>query len=156
LLIALSRIGRLDLLTLLPTPIRVTEHVWREVAANPGWPGAQALDRARDEGTLVVVEEGDPAAYPQLDAGESTVQTAAATARAIVLVDERKARATIASDPALASAIPLAIGILRLIVLAKRRGVTAAAKPLLASLVEARFWMSPDLIREVLSLADER
>ena len=155
-LIALGRIDRLDLLALLPGPIYVTAQVWREVAADPTWPSAEALVRARDEGALLVVDEGDPDAYPQLDAGESTVLTAASAAKAIALVDERKARNVIAADPALRSAIPQAIGVLGLMLLAKRRGVIPEVKPLVAALVRAGFWLSPDLVREVLRLANER
>jgi hypothetical protein len=80
-LIGLARIHRLDLFTLLPSPIYVTTRVWEEVVADPGKPGVPLVRAARDEGMLVVVEEGDPNAYPQIDPGESTVVTAAAAAR---------------------------------------------------------------------------
>ncbi|MSQ14779.1 MAG: hypothetical protein EXR50_02820 [Dehalococcoidia bacterium] len=94
-LIGLARIGRLERLTLLPTPIRVTEVVWGEIAADLGKPGALALHESRTAGLLLVVDEGDSEAFSELDAGESSVLSAAAAARAAVLVDERRARAAI-------------------------------------------------------------
>ncbi len=154
-LIGLARIDRLDRLDLLPTPIRVTAHVWGEVAGDAARPGVTALFAARDRGLLVVVEEGDPAAYPELDAGEATVVSAAAATRAAVLLDERKARALVASEPVLREAIPQASGIVGLILLAKRRGRIPAVRPLIQELVRQSFWMSPRLYHEILRLADE-
>jgi len=60
-LIGLGRIGRLDLLTLLPNPIFVTTRVGEEAASNPAKPGVAALLEARDVGLLAVIEEDDPA-----------------------------------------------------------------------------------------------
>jgi len=117
-LIGLARIDRLDLLAILPQPVCVTAHVWDEVTGDPSKSGVAALLRARDQALVVVVEEGDASAYPQLDAGESTVLSAAATAGAVVLVDERKARALIDADPRLRAAIPHATGLIGLLLLA--------------------------------------
>src|SRR5215212_7268037 len=91
-LIGLSRIAHLHLLTLFPIPVRVTAQVWAEATDDPGKPGVAALWQALDDGLLAVVDEGSVGAFPQLDPGEATVLTAAAAARAAVLVDERKAR----------------------------------------------------------------
>src|SRR4051794_5920676 len=96
-LIGIARIGRLDLLTLLPVPIRITEIVWQEVAADHTRPGAAALHEALDAGLLVVVDEGD--------AGEASVVSAAAATQGSVLIDERKARAAIAVGSELRDAI---------------------------------------------------
>ena len=71
-LISLARIDRLDLLTVLPRPVRVTSHVWIEVAENPAKPGVAALLNARELGLLAVVDDGDPDAFPELGAGDST------------------------------------------------------------------------------------
>ena len=138
-----------------PLPIKVTVRVWQEVAAVPTKPGVAALQRAWDEGLLVVVEEGDPNAFPQVDPGESTVLTAAAAQRAAVIIDERKARAVIDSDPELSGAIREAIGIVGLILLAKRQGRISAVRPLLDDLVREDFWLSPAFYREVLRQAGE-
>ncbi|MGD9889792.1 MAG: DUF3368 domain-containing protein [Dehalococcoidia bacterium] len=154
-LIGLSRIDRLDLLRLLPAPIGVTSRVWEEVTANPAKPGVPELMKAREEGLLAVVEEGDADAYPQLDAGESTVLTAAAAARAAVLVDERKARALIEQDAVLRRAITHAGGIVGLILLAKRTGLIPAVRPLLDDLTRQSFRISPALYERVLREAGE-
>lgn len=154
-LIGLARIDQLDLLDLLPTPVRVTVHVWQEVAADPSRPGVAALHAARDRGLLQVAEEGDPTAYPELDAGEATVLSAAAAAHGAVLLDERKARAVLAREPALRDAIPQVSGIVGLILLAKRRGRISAVRPLVQDLVRQSFWMSPGFYQEILRLAGE-
>lgn len=154
-LIGLSRIDRLDLLRLLPIPVGVTTRVWREVTGNPVKPGVSELLKAYDEGLLAVVEEGDAEAFPQLDAGESTVLTAAAAAHAAVLVDERKARALIEQDTGLRQAITRAGGILGLILVAKRAGVVQEVRPLLDDLIRQSFRISPALYDRILHQARE-
>lgn len=154
-LIGLGRIDRLDLLTLLPLPIYVTARVWEEVTSDPVRPGAGSLRQARDQGLLTVVEEGDPDAFPQLDPSESTVLTAAAAARAGVLVDERKARALIATDVGAGLKLAPTSGIIGLILLAKRRGHVPAIRPLLDELIHQRFWVSPVFYDDILRQAGE-
>lgn len=154
-LIGLARIGRLDLLTLLPLPVQVTARVWQEVTGDPNKPGIGQVHAARDDGLLAVVNEGDPGAFPQLDAGESTVLSAAAAAHGMVIADERKARALIATYPELSATIRQATGIVGLILLAKRDGRIAAARPLLDELIRQSFFISPALYREALRLAGE-
>lgn len=154
-LIGLGRINRLDLLTLLPSPIYVTERVWEEVANDSDKPGVVAIRQARDQDLLAVVAEGDPHAFPQLDPGESTVLTAAAAAGAAVLIDERKARALIATDPKLKGVIRQASGIIGLILLAKRRGHILAVRPLLDELIRQSFWISPSFYEHILRQAGE-
>lgn len=154
-IIGLGRIDRLDLLGLLAVPIDLTTRVWEEVTGDPDKPGVAAVFRARSAGWLVVVEEGDPNAFPQLDPGESTVLTAAAAAHASVVVDERKARALLKTDPWLSRQIPRAIGTVGLILLAKRRGQIVEVRPLLDNLIRQSFRMSPTLYRDVLRQAGE-
>lgn len=154
-LIGLGRIGRLGLLALLPTPIYVTTAVWEEAAGDPTKPGVEALISARGEGLLAVVEEGDRAAYPQLDAGESAVLSAAAAVGALVLVDERKARTLIEADPYLRKSIARAIGVVGLILLAKRRGQIAEVRPVLDHLMRESFRLAPGFYEETLRRAGE-
>lgn len=150
-----GRIDRLDLLGLLAVPIDLTTRVWEEVAGDPERPGAAAVFRARSAGLLVVVDEGDPNAFPRLDPGESTVLTAAAAARAGVIVDERRARALLKTDPRLSQRIPRAIGTVGLILLARRRGRIDKVQPLLDALIRQGFWIGPALYRDLLRLAGE-
>jgi predicted nucleic acid-binding protein len=154
-LIALARIGRLDLLELLPTPVRVTSWVWLEVAGDPSKPGVEALLRARETGVLEIVAQGDPAAFPQLDAGESSVLSAAAAEGASILVDERRARNVVSADPGLREAIRAATGVLGLIVLARHWGRIATVRPLLDDLIREGFRMSRALYLEALRQAGE-
>ncbi len=154
-LIGLARIGRLDLLTLLPLPIRVTERVWEEAAADQAKPGTTALQSARDSGLLVVVQEGDAGAFPQLDPGESTVLSAAAAIGGAVLIDERRARQAIERDRQLQGAIAHVTGIIGLILLAKRRGHVAEVKPLLDELIRQSFRISTGLYQAALHQAGE-
>jgi len=154
-LIGLGRIGRLDLLTLLPNPIFVTTRVGEEAASNPAKPGVAALLEARDVGLLAVVEEGDADAFPELDPGESTVLDAAAAAGTIVIIDERRARAMIDTNPRLKAAIHQTTGIIGLILLAKRRGSVAAVRPLLDKLTRQDFRISPTFYQNVLREAGE-
>jgi predicted nucleic acid-binding protein len=154
-LIGLARIGQLDLLELLAKQVSVTAHVWREVAAEPSRRGTSALLNAEAAGRLIVVAEGDPAAFPQLDAGESTVLSAASAVGGIVLIDERKARTLIEADPRLKQAIRAVTGTLGLILLAKRRGRVPAVEPLLDQLIGEGFWIGPAFRQEVLRQAGE-
>lgn len=154
-LIGLARINRLDLLSLFPIPIVVTARVWDEVAEDPEKPGVRALHEARAAGLLTVVAAGDPGAFPQLDPGESTVLSAAAAARASVLLDERRARAVVRRDPELRRAITHVTGIIGLILLAKDRGRIAVVRPLLDELLRQGFHLSPALVREVVERAGE-
>jgi predicted nucleic acid-binding protein len=154
-LIGLGRIDRLDLLAMHPTPIKVTTLVWAEVTRDPERPGTSALRRALEEGILRVVDEGDAEAYPRLDPGESTVLSAAATAHAAVLIDEREARTLLATTPSLHASIPWSSGVVGLLLLAKRQGRIARIKPLLDQLMDETFRIAPALYREALRLAGE-
>ncbi|MHB0874977.1 MAG: DUF3368 domain-containing protein [Anaerolineae bacterium] len=154
-LIALARIGRLDLLTLLPQPICVTRRVWDEVTGNQSSPGAELIRLARETGLLALVAEGDPAAFPRLDAGGSTVLSAAAACHGAVLIDERKARALIKAETALRGAIRAVTGVVGLVLLAKRRGYIAAARPVLDSLASQGSWLSAEFLSHALRQAGE-
>jgi predicted nucleic acid-binding protein len=154
-LIALGRIDRLDLLTMLAPPILVTQTVWSEVAGNPGRPGAAAIERARSVGILKVVESGDAGAYPGLDAGESATISAAAALGASVIVDERKARKLILADPHLSTAIPATLTTVALLVRAKREGLISEVRPALDQLRQEGFRLLQSVYEDVLRSAGE-
>jgi predicted nucleic acid-binding protein len=155
-LIGLARISRLDLLSLLPTPIFVTVHVWAEVTSDPNKPGVKELQVAQSTGLVAVVAEGDPRAFLELDQGESTVLSAAAAARAAVLLDERKARALVKSNSGLRESIRQVTGIVGLLLLAKRAGVVDAIQPILDALMLEHFWLSEEFYDAILREAAER
>ncbi|MGI8553662.1 MAG: DUF3368 domain-containing protein [Dehalococcoidia bacterium] len=154
-LIGLSRINRLDHLNLLPVPIRVTITVWNEIAADPGKPGVEALQKAREARLLIVVEEGDSSAFPGLDPGEWTVLSAASSSKASVLLDERKARTLVAMDPALLGTIRQMTGIVGLLLLAKRQQRILVVRPLLEELLRQHFRLSRTLYQDILLQAGE-
>jgi len=154
-LIGLSRIDRLDLLRLLDAPILVTEHVWSEVFDDLSRPGIRALQVAVTAGLLVLVDEGVPDEFPQLDAGEASVLSAAVATRAVVIIDERAARLLIERDPEVRARLGSVTGSLGLILLAKRRGVIQAVRPVLDELIAQGFRISADLYRDVLVQAGE-
>lgn len=154
-LIGLARIDRLGLLTLLRVPNRVTTVVWEEIAGDPARLGVPGLRNARDVGLLAIVAEGDAAAFPQLDPGESTVLSAAAAVHAAVLLDERKARGLFQGDAHLQQSIRASMGIVGLVLLAKRRAYIAAVRPVLDALTAQSFRISPTLYEDALRAAGE-
>jgi predicted nucleic acid-binding protein len=154
-LIGLARIRRLDLLTLLRIPVYVPAPVWQEAVGDPAKAGVGGLLQAREAGLLAIDDEGDPTAYRQLGPGESSVRTAAAAVGAAVLIDERRARATINDSVELREAITDMTGIVGLILLAKDRGYIEAVRPLLDELVRQSFRISPPLYRKALRWAGE-
>lgn len=154
-LIALARIKRLDLLTSLPVLIYVTDTVWREVTGDATLPGATELIAAQGAGLLQIVSGGDPTAYPQLDAGESSTLSAAAREGAAVIIDEQKARAIVRRDSALSAAIPAIIGTVGLILVARNRGYVPLVRPILDALRQETFRLSRELYEEALRAAGE-
>jgi uncharacterized protein len=154
-LIALALLERLDLLQTLTRPVWVTEAVWEEVARDPDWPGAQAIIQAEAQGIIARVAAGDREAYPQLAAGENTVLTAAAETGSYVIVDDLDARAVIARDPFLRTAIYYSFTTTSLLVHAKRNRVIPAVKPLLDALMQQEFGIDPGAYQGALRLAGE-
>jgi hypothetical protein len=106
-------------------------------------------------GLLVLVDEGVPDEFPQLDAGEASVLSAAVATRAVVIIDERAARLLIERDPEVRARLGSVTGSLGLILLAKRRGVIQAVRPVLDELIAQGFRISADLYRDVLVQAGE-
>ncbi|MGH2560389.1 MAG: DUF3368 domain-containing protein [Thermomicrobiales bacterium] len=155
-LIGLARIGRLDLLALYSGQVMVTSHVWLEITETTDMPGVPELNGAREQGLLVIVDEGDPDRYPTLDPGESTVLSAAVATRAHVIMDERKARRLIETDPDLTQSIASVTGVLGLILLAKEEGHIPAVRPLLDALIRQDFRIGRRLFEELVSAAGER
>lgn len=149
----LARIGRLELLRLLYQQVLIPSAVSLELsdsrndlppavdlASMPWLIVASATDRNR-------VQE----LREELDAGEAEAIVLAIERRAdILLVDERRARKT-------ATAAGLAVtGLIGVVARAKRDGLIDLAKPVLDELIQtARFWIGPDLYREVLQKLGE-
>src|SRR5712691_7317234 len=136
-LIGLSGVGRLGLILDLPVEIRVVEAVWAEVAGpgrSNGTVGVISLREARTKNLILIVGDGDPSRFPDLDIGEASTLAAALSGGASVAVDERRARRAITKNRHLGSSIPAVIGTVTLVLLGKRRGVVESVQDVLDDL----------------------
>lgn len=147
-LINLSRIGRLDLLSQLYDELTVPEAVWREVVLEgTEQPGAKDIERASWIGVQSVTNRELVLALRQeLDGGEAEAIALALQVRAeFLLMDERLGRET-----ALHMGVRC-IGLIGVLVEAKRRGLVSEIRPMLAALRDvAGFWVSEALYQRVL------
>lgn len=154
-LIGLARIGRLDLLTLLPPPISITTAVWDEVTRDVTKPGIAAIQQAAAAGTFSVVLAGNPAEYPFLGRGEAQTLSAARMVGAAVIMDDAEARRFRDNDPALAVAIPSMITTVGLVLLAKRAGAITRVQALLDALMAEQLYVHPAVYEQALRAAGE-
>jgi predicted nucleic acid-binding protein len=149
-LIALSRIGRLEILRRLFREVVIPDVVAGELRLHERRPGIESLASAVfGERWIVVRETGafDPIAG--LDDGESAAILLSGRMRLPLLVDERRARAA-----ALARGIPV-IGIGRILVEARRRKLIDSVAHELTALHRCGYRMSDALRGAILSLAGE-
>lgn len=147
-LIALARIGRLDLLHSLFGTLLLPEAVWREfVEAGGDKPGADELAQADWIQRRAVSDAGLVALLSQdLGAGEAEAIVLAREARAdLVLMDERMGRAA-------AKRLGLRVtGLVGVLIEARERGHLTDAEFVVNELhSKAGFWLSEDLRRMVL------
>ena len=149
----LARIGRLELLPALYHHVIIPSAVYDElVASKRDLP--PAIDLA-SERWLTVATPADQAKVQklraELDPGEAAAIALAIERRAdLLLVDERRARRI-----AIASGLTVT-GLLGTLARAKRSGLIPLAKPVLDELIQtARFWIGPELYREVLDALGE-
>ena len=138
-LIALDRIGRLDLLPALFHPVQAPPAVHLEFGSSPDWLRVEApTDRA-----LVT------ALGLLMDAGEAEAVALASERGWPIILDDRQARAV-------ARRLDLQIvGTVAVLVRAKRQGLIEAIGPLLDDLAENEFRLSEALRQEALRLAGE-
>jgi predicted nucleic acid-binding protein len=148
-LIALSRIGALDLLHALFSLVAVTEEVRREVLPPGDYLGKSDIQAALDQGWLEVLAPTSSnwqPSNPAIDAGERSVIAAALRiAGALLVIDDRAGRAE-----ARACGLPTA-GTAAIIGMAKLRGLIPLAKPLLDRLASAGYFIGPSVIDAVLA-----
>jgi predicted nucleic acid-binding protein len=138
-LIALERIGHLDLLPALFHPVQAPPTVLQEFGASPEWLRVEApTDRA-----LVV------ALGMLMDAGEAEAVALASERGWPIILDDRQARAV-------ARRLDLQIvGTVAVLIRAKRQGLIEAIGPLLDDLAKNEFRLSEALRQEALRLAGE-
>ncbi|HEX5714983.1 MAG TPA: DUF3368 domain-containing protein [Thermoanaerobaculia bacterium] len=138
-LIALERIGHLDLLPALFHPVQAPPAVHQEFGASPEWLRVEApTDRA-----LVT------ALGMLMDAGEAEAVALASERGWLIILDDRQARAV-------ARRLDLQIvGTVAILVRAKKQGLIEAIGPLLDDLAENEFRIGEALRQEALRLAGE-
>ena len=150
----LARIGRLELLPLLYHEVLIPSAVYRELTATYKRDLPAMIDLASAPWLIVAAAEDQNRVQElrgDLDPGEAEAIVLAIERRAdLLLVDERRGRRT-------ATAAGLTVtGLLGVVARAKRVGLIDLAKPVLDELTQiARFWIGPDLYREVLRELDE-
>jgi len=138
-LIALERIGQLDLLPRLFEPLFCPPEVAREFGVPLPWLQVQEPAEAALVATLKIL----------VDDGEAEAIALAAERRVRIVLDDGRARAV-------GRRLGLEmIGTVGLVVQAKRRGLIPAVRPLLDDLQKAGFHMSDGLLEEALRLAGE-
>ena len=151
-LINLARIGRLDLLPKLYGGLIVPEAVWQElVVQGEGHPGAESLRAADWIETRVVANRPLVRALQQeLDAGEAEAIALALQEEAdLLLMDER-----LGGEAAHHLGLRY-VGLVGVLIEAKRKGLIPAIKPCLKALRDkAGFRVADDLYARVLQ--DER
>ena len=149
----LARIGRLELLPSLYEQVVIPPAVFGELTASASQ-DFPAIDTARNSWLLLGTPKDQERVLQlraDLDAGEAEAIVLAVELQAnLLLVDERRGRRT-------AEALGLRItGLLGVLADAKQAGLIEFVKPLLDDLIQkARFWIGPELYREVLVELDE-
>jgi predicted nucleic acid-binding protein len=147
-LINLARIGQLELLQRLYGELTLPEAVWREVVVEgAGQPGAKAVEAA----SWIRVQPATnrelvQALRQELDAGEAEAIALALEVKAeLLLMDEH-----LGHETALHMAVRC-VGLIGVLIDAKRKGVVNSIRPLLDSLQDAAgFWVSQALYQRVL------
>ena len=153
-LIALARIGELDLLRRLYGRVALPPAVQAELAIGSDRPGARALEAALAAGWISVHSVSDPVPLREL-----SMLLGPGEAEAIALTEERRARLLLVDDArgrrtARRRGIPVA-GVAGVLLAAKSRREIAAVGPILRKLSEAGYRLSPHLVTEVLAAAGE-
>jgi len=147
-LISLALAGQLDLLRQLYGELVIPESVWREVVLEgAGQPGAKEVEtaewiRVQSAANRELVQ----ALRQELDAGEAEAIALALQIEAeLLLMDERLGRETATHMGV------RCVGLIGVLIEAKRRGVVNHIRPLLDTLQNtAGFWMTEELYQRVL------
>jgi predicted nucleic acid-binding protein len=148
-LIALARIGALLTLRAVFSRTLVTSTVFNECVARPDRPDGALIQSAVDSGRLELVPAPVPAPDWGLDAGEASAIQVARDLGAGLLMDDRAGRRV-----AVGLGIPV-IGVLGVLILAKRAGAIPQIRPLVEGLIKSGYYLSGTVIDDALRLAGE-
>ena len=152
-LIALAKIDQVTLLPALFAEVHIPAYVWQEAAGNILMPGAAAVRAFADAHATIHDDSVDPVVQRlcvEIDAGEAQAIALAQSLRCGVLIDDLLGRGV-----AKRMGLPV-IGVLGVLLQAKRAGHIAAIRPSLDALVLARYRVSDTLIAAVLKQANEQ
>lgn len=141
-LIALDRIGRLDILNKVFSTIYTTETVAQEFEdLLPDWILVKAItDDDKLEQLKMVLDPGEA----------SAIVLALETDNSVLIIDEKKGR-KIASELNLTI-----IGTLKVLLIAKNKGVVSSVKDIILELQKASFRFNRVIVDEILKLAGEK
>jgi hypothetical protein len=153
-LIALARIGRLDLLRRLYDRITVPPAVESELAIGSDRPGARVLEEALTAGWIRVDAIPDGGAVQDL-----FMLLGQGEAEAIALAEQRQARLLLIDDArgrrtARSRGVPVA-GVAGVLLAAKGRQEVEAVAPILRTLSDAGYRLAPLLVQKVLAATGE-
>ena len=148
----LAAIGRLDLLQQLYGTVVIPLAVYQEIinsgSTDPATLAVQNLNwiQTRSLSNLELLQN----LQANLDPGEAEAIALALELKAErLIIDERRGR-----KRAIESGIKV-IGLLGILLAAKKQGSIAEVRPLLVDLIARGFWVNPQLYAEVISLAGE-
>lgn len=152
-IINLAAIGRLDILATLYGQILIPDAVYMEIVlAGAGLPGADDVRAASWIETRSIADLTLASGLQlELDRGEAeAISLAVDTHADLLLMDERRGRKAAARI-----GVPV-LGLLGVVVHAKRLGLLPAVRPILDALVsQAGFYIGDDLYRHVLTASGE-
>jgi predicted nucleic acid-binding protein len=151
-LIALARIGQLDILVKIEAQVVIPMAVYEEVVVKgAGKPGSDEIRQASWIETREVSDRDVVAQFRTvLGAGESEVIALAKESDAdLIILDDEDAR-----DAALSEGLNV-VGLLAFLVLAKEEGIIDQVRPLLDALRRQGFFISDDLYHHILRKSDE-
>jgi len=152
-LIALSRIDALHLLRALFGQVLVTREVRDETLPSCAYPGKEKIAQAFAAGWLQFLEMPESTwqpTNPGIDPGErSAIAAALQLPESLLIIDDRAGRAEAQSHHL------ALIGTAAVIGLAKLQGLISAARPVLAQLQPAGYFIHPRIIAKVLEQVGE-
>ena len=154
-LIALARIGEIDLLRRMYGWVVVPPAVCSELAIDSSRPGAKVLAGMFAAGWIAVEAVVDSRVRSELDQllgpGEAeAIALAEQEEPSFLLIDDARGRRT-----ARLRGVPV-VGVAGVLLAAKSRGEIAAVGPVLERLSDAGYRLSPRLVAATLDRADER
>lgn len=154
-LIALARIGEIDLLRRLYGRVAVPPAVYTELAIDSNRPGAKVLAGVFAAGWIAVEAVVDSRVRWELEQllgpGEAeAIALAEQKDPRFLFIDDARGRRTARSR-----GIPV-VGVAGMLLAAKTRGAIAAVGPVLERLSDAGYRLSPRLVAATLVRADER